>query len=390
MSETYLELTHSNYPQQKDKLMVFRDPSVSEVDLINQYNSLIASGQVASAIDILSANPSLNECIINADKLLSLHHSILAVQRFFYDNVQEKIYRMGQQKGDWHALMSSDASTEENKLNMYDIVRYPIDGIKQYFMVISSEIMAGTLPTDASCYMQMTMKGDKGDTGYTPVKGVDYFDGVDGAPGLGMSPRGIWISNKQYYQYDLVSHNGFLWYALNDTVAEEPSDESSVWVKIPISLQIAYGASMPINLEDGGLWMHLQDDGHVILKTKDASGTYKVIHPETQAKYIFDATGTNLQRKLYQNYFERDDVTVTTEENNNVITITATLHNNQAIIVAKMVQSDNLDTDSTVVTEYTAYDETGIYVMYKSIKTITVVKNEDGSETYHKTTDIVV
>ena len=147
MSKTYLELTHSNYPQQNDKLMVFRDPSASEVNLINQYNSLIASGQVASAIDILSANPSLNECIINADKLLSLHHSILAVQRFFYDNVQEKIYRIGQQKGDWNALMSSDATTEKNKLNMYDIVRYPVNGIKQYFMVVSSKIVAGTLPT---------------------------------------------------------------------------------------------------------------------------------------------------------------------------------------------------------------------------------------------------
>ena len=27
------------------------------------------------------------------------------------------------------------------------------------------------------------VKGDKGDPGYTPIKGVDYFDGKDGAPG---------------------------------------------------------------------------------------------------------------------------------------------------------------------------------------------------------------
>lgn len=27
------------------------------------------------------------------------------------------------------------------------------------------------------------IKGDKGESGYTPIKGVDYFDGKDGADG---------------------------------------------------------------------------------------------------------------------------------------------------------------------------------------------------------------
>ena len=53
MSETYLDLTHSNFPEQMDKMCGWRDPSASEVPLIAQYQSLIASGQVVTAVEYL-------------------------------------------------------------------------------------------------------------------------------------------------------------------------------------------------------------------------------------------------------------------------------------------------------------------------------------------------
>lgn len=37
--------------------------------------------------------------------------------------------------------------------------------------------------TDGSSYTTPSLRGEKGDDGYTPVKNVDYFDGKDGAPG---------------------------------------------------------------------------------------------------------------------------------------------------------------------------------------------------------------
>ena len=49
----YADLTHTNYPQQEDKLRVIRDPSASEVLLINQYNSYMAMGQTALASELL-------------------------------------------------------------------------------------------------------------------------------------------------------------------------------------------------------------------------------------------------------------------------------------------------------------------------------------------------
>ena len=283
---------------------------------------------------------------------------------------------MGQQKGDWHALMSSDATAEENRLNMYDIVRYPIDGIKQYFMVISSEIMAGTLPTDVSCYMQMTMKGDKGDTGYTPVKGVDYFDGVSG---LGLTPRGEWIRNREYFQYDLVSYQQFLWYCTEDNLAQEPSDSSTILHKMPLSIQTYIGTDRPDTLEEGGLWLHLQDDGHIVMKKRNSDNTFEPIYPETFAAYVKDVTGQSLQRKIYQHYFDRDDIQIKIIESGNVYTYTATLLTDPNITVATRVATDHLDSDKTCTEELTCYDETGVFVMYKCKTVLTVY--EDGSYT---------
>ena len=269
MSETvngvnidYTDLTHSNYPYQEDKLRVIRDPSANEISLYQQYNSYMDTGHVASATDLLVKNPSLKQCLINADVLLSLHHSIIAVQRYFYDFVLDKIFRIGNQKGDWNAQMSSDAVDEAYRLNKYDVVRYPVDGIKQYFLVIGNDIQVGDAPTNSDGYLQLTIKGDKGDAGYTPQKGIDYFDGytpvkgldyTDGVSGLGMSPRGAWVNNVDYFQYDVVSHNGYLWYCLDDNITKEPSDESDIWVRFNISMQSAVGTEIPTNLEDGGI-----------------------------------------------------------------------------------------------------------------------------------------
>lgn len=399
MSETYVDLIHTTFPDQLSKQIILRDPTVSEIPLVNQYNALIAQGQKTMAIELLQKNPSLMECIINADVLLKIYHSVIAMERFIFDDTLGKILRLGGIKGDWNAMMSSDAEGN-NKLNHFDVIRYPVDGVKQYFMVMSNNIVAGDIPTEHlnTKYLQLSIKGDKGDPGYTPIKGVDYFDGytpikdidyfdgVDGASGIGMSPRGAWVRNKEYYQYDVVSHNGFLWYALEDTTITEPSDESTVWVKFNIFMQVAIGTEIPYNLEEGGIWLHMQDDGHIVMKTKNSEGRFVAMYPETQAVYVNDVTGENLQRKIYRNYFDRDDIKILCNDSDLVCTRTAVLASNNSIVVAKEIMTDTLDENGKVTKEYTAYDESGVYVMYKCKKVLT----DYGNGTSDTTIEVII
>ena len=357
--------------------MVVRDPTASESKLIRQWDDLVRLGQTAAAVELLQANPSLQECQINADKLMALMDSIQAVERFFYDSVLDKICRLGNQKGNWNANMSTTAEGSD-RLYKYDVVRYPVDGVYQYFMFYADEVVAGTLPTDTTKYLQMSIKGDKGDRGDDGTNGID---GIDGASGLGMSPRGAWVRTKEYFQYDVVSHNGYLWYALIDNTAVEPVDGSAEWVRFNISTQVTSSTTTPNNLEDGGLWLHMQEDGHIIMKSKNESGEYIPYYPESRAKYILDDTGENLQRKIYRQYFERDDVVVNFKEEvidgNDTYTAKAMLVSDNTIVVAKSVATDTLAANGTLTTEMTVYDETGVFVVYKVRQTI--VEDENGT-----------
>ena len=382
MSVTYPNLTKTKFPNQVDVQVVWRDPAASELALVNQYNSLVAAGQSASAIELLQANPTLEECMINADKILQIYHAVIALEKYFFDDVEGKIFRVGNIKGDWNNQMSSN-TTGDNLLNKFDVVRYPVDGVSQYFLVYGDEIEAGEIPTESEKYLQMSIKGDTGEAGYTPIKNIDYFDGVSG---LGLSPRGAWVNNLDYFQYDLVSHNGYLWYCLEDNIAKEPSVDS-VWVKIEISMQSSVGSDIPTNLEEGGIWMHMQDDGHIVMKTKNSDGEYVVMYPETQASYVKDATGTSLQRKIYQHYFERDDVMVTLTDTDPVFTTKATLLGSGSIVVAEATLTDNSDVDGTMTREFTAYDETGVYVMYRCVDHYTM--NEE-TGIYTRTPELIV
>ena len=378
MRVEYPFLTKTNFPNQVDRQVEWKDPSTAEIPFVNQYNTFVAQGDLIGSIGVLDANPSLYDCIINADKLKQLHHAILAVQRYFYDSVLEKIYRIGNQKGDWDARMSSNAEDEYLRLDKFDVVRYPVDGILQYFLVYN-EVSAGEIPTESENYMQISMKGDKGDKGepgYTPQKGIDYFDGYtpqkgidyfDGDNGLGFTPCGNWIDNRTYNQYSLVSHNGKLWYALEETTDEEPSDESAIWEEVPISMQSAVGSDIPDNLENGGLWMHVQEDStdegdHVVIKTQDSDGSYKELYPETKASYVTDSNGKSLQRWIYQNYFEREDVVVNFADEDPVFTFTAT--NINGVVVARYTITDSVATNKQKVHELVAYDEETAEILY--------------------------
>lgn len=381
MSVRYPDLSHSNFPNQEDNNEIWRDPSVSDAILIAQYRSLLASGNRVAADELLQQNPTLDEARLNASKLLKLQHGVIALQRYFFDNILDHIYKIGVNKGQWNEYMSSTASGD-NLLNKFDIVTYPVNNVPQVFLVYGNNINAGDKPTEhPDKFLQLSIKGDRGDDGYTPVKGIDYFDG---ASGLGLTPRGEWIRNKEFYKHDMVSYNQSLWYCTENNLAEEPSDSSTVWKKIEISKQLSIGTDIPDTLEEGGLWLQLQDDGHVLMKKRTTGGEFETIYPEVMADYVKDATGQSLQKKIYQHYFERDDVKTklsiqNNADNTSVYTSTATLLSNPEIVVAKCVATDKLDVDGTYVEEFTCYDETGILIMYKCKRVLT--ENEDGSYT---------
>jgi hypothetical protein len=76
-------------------------------------------------------------------------------------------------------------------------------------------------------------RGEQGIAGRTPVHGVDYFDGKDGAPGRDATFREpvTWKSGDMYPYGTVARSAGGLWYAMRDT-DDKPGNDSSGWVCI--------------------------------------------------------------------------------------------------------------------------------------------------------------
>ena len=128
-------------------------------------------------------------------------------------------------------------TTEYNK---YDTVSYTVDNSLEYFLCISNNTPIGTLPTNTSYFIQLTLKGDKG------------------ASGTGMSPRGGWLGATQYYANDCVAHNGVLWYATVDNYGSEPTDTNTNWVSfMSYHVQIIQSSTQPTGQSTGDYWYEI-------------------------------------------------------------------------------------------------------------------------------------
>ena len=212
MSQTYPEYSNTNFPDGFDAIDLFLDPSLQEISLIQQYNALYNAGDIAGANAIIKSNPILKRMCVNAKTMNQFRDIVLALQHFFVDGVQTYLVNIVKYKGTWSNTV---------KYTKYNVVQYTVGNVTSAYMAIQIDIPIGTLPTDSSYYICMTLQGEQG------------------ASGTGCSPRGAWNATVNYYADDMVSHNNALWYALEDNTNAEPSKTSTSW-----QLMLEFASSM--------------------------------------------------------------------------------------------------------------------------------------------------
>jgi hypothetical protein len=88
LSTTYPELNLTTFPDDIDTKYVWIDPSASDLENITHYNTHYAAGEFTEANAILEANPTLKQMIVNAAKLNRIEHMIMAIQKYYKDDVQ--------------------------------------------------------------------------------------------------------------------------------------------------------------------------------------------------------------------------------------------------------------------------------------------------------------
>lgn len=243
----YLDL-ENNFPESVDVFEKFQDPSISQLAVIQQYKKLYSEGKITEAVTLLEENPDLKHCIINAENLNKLRDAIISMQRYYLKDVQAYLMNLVKWKGAWE---------DSESYNKYDVVSYARKDVVETFMAVVNDVPIGTTPINLEYWVPITLRGEQG------------------VSGTGLSGRGNWNENTQYYVDDWVAHNSTIWAASNDNFNSEPYDGSPDWYPV-IRDQQHYVISKdePIVQYTNDIWYAILDDGTIQSKYKQPDGSY--------------------------------------------------------------------------------------------------------------------
>lgn len=227
MSTTYPELLN-NFPDELDNFDRFQDPAIEDLTLINNYYTAFNAGDLAGAAAILTTNPTLQTKIINAENLNKIRDAIISMQKFYLDDISNILEDLVSYK---------DVYSPTAQYEKYDVIGYTIDLHLQYFMCINNSVPIGTLPTNTTYFVPLTLKGEQG------------------VSGTGLSYRGEWSSATQYYKDDCVSDNNKLWAANANNLNSKPALDNSDWVLVvDIYKQVILSVEQPVGQAVGDVW----------------------------------------------------------------------------------------------------------------------------------------
>lgn len=269
MSQLYPDLTNA-FPNSIDPNRSFSDVTSSNKALVEQYYTYKSSGNDSAATDLLNNNPNLKNTIVTAEMIQLIYDMNISQQRFYLNDVQQYLVNIVKQKGNWN---------ETTTYTKYDVVQYVVNGAIQSYMGAVVNIPTGTLPTNTSYYVPITLRGEQG------------------ASGTGLSVRGVWNSLDTYYVNDCVSLNNAMWYAIVENTNNTPNDLSTYWKKFAdLPTPIRVSSTQPNAQNVGDEWHQISDtDNSLAIKVKQADGSYVAKNVVSNASFIADANGNTVQ-----------------------------------------------------------------------------------------------
>ncbi len=225
MSTQYPYLYKSNFPDGLDVMTEMTDPTEADLPKIEAYNAKIAANDLAGAQQVLAQYPELKNMMFDANRWNSLYHMTYSVQEFFHDNIDDYLENLITYQGTY---------SSSKQYTKYDVVLY--QGMT--YMATKKTIPTGTLPTNTTYFVPMTIKGEKGD------------------PGANLKFCGHWDASTSYVKDDLIDYNNILWAATAANTNSVPSFSNSNWSKVVNSRQTIISSSQPEaeSQEIGDMW----------------------------------------------------------------------------------------------------------------------------------------
>lgn len=202
------------------------DLSADCKELADQYYTYMNASNFTAAQKLLADNPTLNTMIINAQKINYYTDIAVSLERFFKNDVETYLETRFAYKGTY------DNIATYVKGNVVDL------GGEGFLCRVNSSV--GVSPTAHTT---------------TTNWAVIAKQGIQGASGTGLAPRGEWNSTTQYYANDCAAHNNALWQCITGNTNSEPTSSNANWLQLlSNSNLVVTSSSQPTNQSSGCLW----------------------------------------------------------------------------------------------------------------------------------------
>lgn len=240
MSTKYPDLSLTNFPNSLDQFTTFLNIVSSDGPLIGQYQSAMQNGNTTLANQILTQIPQATQKIITAVDLNTLSQAMLAIERFYLNDIEPYIDDLHQswlntiQQFSYKGVWQNGTSYVTNNL-----VSYTTSGLNFVYIALSN-VPIGISPTNQTYWRLLTIQGQQG------------------ASGEGLSYRQEWNSSTQYATNDAVTYGGALWMALQASQNRLPDTNPQYWQLVMNLKTVTYPIqdTVPTNLQVDGLWFN--------------------------------------------------------------------------------------------------------------------------------------
>lgn len=211
MSTTYTDLPETAFPDAVDELSRMSDLVASDMTLVNQYYSYYNAGNLTAAAQLLADNPNLISKLFNAAKFNILRDALIALERFYFSDVQTYIDSTRQslqsEIDKFTALGEYSTTVQYVKHN---VVTKDGNG---YVCTADCKGKAPGTTAGANYWQKIVSKGDKGDSG------------------TGLSFRGTYSSTASYTLDDCVTDGTSIWAAVKASTGQALA-EGEYWTRV--------------------------------------------------------------------------------------------------------------------------------------------------------------
>lgn len=232
----------SSFPDSVDSFPTWFNIVATDGPLIQQYQSALQTGNTTLANQILAQIPQGTQKIIKASDLNLITSAMLAVERFYKDNIADYV---SDKQAEWLSVINQFSYkgtwSTGTSYQVNNLVTYTTSGLTLVYLATSTPPV-GTVPTNTQYWRLLTIQGQQG------------------ASGEGLSYRQEWNVSTQYQINDAVTYDGTIWMSLQSNTGVQPGTNNAVWQQI-ISLETAaypIQPTEPQGLAQGDLWFNTQ------------------------------------------------------------------------------------------------------------------------------------